>query len=508
MGLDGVPWELLNALMSRGRMPTLASFLPQARTGILQSTIPPSTGPSWTTFATGKNPGKHGIFGLFRYGESFMPRPVQSTDIQGKTLYEIISDAGLRSVLVNLPVSYPPRDFNGVVVGDLLSPRPYIHPPTLQDLLDGYRVFYNFSLEGMALAEDILDVERRRMAVARKLFDSQAWDLFFVLFSGTDWLSHFYYATLLEEDSPVGRKAAILFRDIDNLLCEWIGKLPPESHCLLLSDHGFQRCSHSFDLNSWLEAQRWAMKRPKTPGGGRQNPEGHLLVKPSGDEVVIPESLLLIARRLHWARTIFVRVLQAFGREVKFDSPYELDLDKSAAFAPRGSMYGLYVNRRVVPEPQAREKLVSDIVSGLRNLRMPSDESPAFALVEERTAVYGNEIPVNHAPDVICIPSPGLCLDVSLLHGPTIVPRDTSRHSQDGFIVLRSPALPPGDLGQVDMCDITPTILALLGLPVAPDMDGKVLLGNVGTKGEVKTNSVAPGSPGRPQRKGQPDPMA
>lgn len=508
MGLDGVPWELLNAMMARGNMPTLFSLLPQARSGMLRSTVPPNTGPSWTTFATGKNPGKHGIFDLFRYDEAFLPRPVQSTDIQGETFYEILSTAGLRSILVNLPVTYPPRDFNGVVVGDFLSPKSYIHPVELQPLLEGYRLFYDFRLEGMALVEDILDVERRRIAVARRLFTDQAWDLFFLLFSATDWLSHFYYPTILRGDTALGRRAATLFRNIDDLLGEWMKALPPEAHLVLLSDHGFQECCLSFDLNSWLEARHWAVKRLKDgkrrPAGGRVDVrpstqalspiralrkddvftdgmgdgEEHLLVKPSGDEVVIPQGLLRLARRFPWARKMFVSLFQSLGREVKFDSPYELDVERSMALAPRGSLYGLYVNRRIVRDAQEKDRLVSDIIAGLRSLRNPLNQGPAFSLVGERREVYGASSPVESAPDVICIPAPGLYTDISLLHGPKIVPRDSNWHSRDGFVVLKGPAFSPGNLGGADMCDIAPTILALLGIPPPPEMDGRPLLGH------------------------------
>ncbi len=476
VGLDGVPWELLNAVTSRGRMPHLASLIPQARRGVLRSTLPPNTGPAWTTFATGKNPGKHGIFSLFRYGDGFVPRPVQSTDIQGETFYEILSRAGLRSVLINLPVSYPPREFKGVIVGDLLSPGPYIYPPDLEPILDGYRVFYDHRLEGMDLVEDILDVERRRTNVARQLFDHQPWDLFFVMFSGTDWLSHFCYPEMLRERTNLGVRAASLFTEVDRLLGEWMAKLPPHAHAILLSDHGFQECSHRLDLNSWLEARSLATKRRRRAGDPQA--EGHTLVRRSGREVITPPGLLRLARRFPRARRAFLRAMRAVGRDVKFDSPFEVDPERSRAFALRGSPYGIYINPRSPVNPEERERLVRGIVLGLRELRNPKYPGPAFEVVGEREEIYGSGNAVFMAPDVVCIPAPGLFLDVSLTHGPGIVPKAASWHSQEGFILMTGPTFSPGELERADMCDLAPTILELLHLAVPPDMDGRPLRGN------------------------------
>ncbi|MFQ5821938.1 MAG: alkaline phosphatase family protein, partial [Candidatus Heimdallarchaeota archaeon] len=62
IGLDGMPWHILELLIDRGVMPNLKNVVKKGARGTLKSTIPPYTSASWTSISTGVNPGKHGIF--------------------------------------------------------------------------------------------------------------------------------------------------------------------------------------------------------------------------------------------------------------------------------------------------------------------------------------------------------------------------------------------------------------------------------------------------------------
>jgi len=90
----------------------------------LESTFPPVTGPAWTALATGKNPGKTGIFdSLIRTdSQSLTTRLVSSRDIKrAKPYWDYLSDRGIRTGVVNYPFLYPPYKLNGVMVSGLGS---------------------------------------------------------------------------------------------------------------------------------------------------------------------------------------------------------------------------------------------------------------------------------------------------------------------------------------------------------------------------------------------------
>lgn len=72
IGLDGATFRVIKPLCNEGELPNLSKLLASGTHGILESTFPPVTGPAWAALATGKNPGKTGIFDSF-YTSGFRP---------------------------------------------------------------------------------------------------------------------------------------------------------------------------------------------------------------------------------------------------------------------------------------------------------------------------------------------------------------------------------------------------------------------------------------------------
>ena len=75
IGLDGATFDIIEPLTKRGKLPNLARIMENGVYGELTSTIHPITPQAWTTFLTGKNAGKHGIF-------DFTTRKKDSYDIE------------------------------------------------------------------------------------------------------------------------------------------------------------------------------------------------------------------------------------------------------------------------------------------------------------------------------------------------------------------------------------------------------------------------------------------
>ena len=62
LGLDCASWRLLNFFSCN--LSNINFIKEKGLYGTLDTGIPPSTPPSWTTLSTGVNPGKHGIYGF------------------------------------------------------------------------------------------------------------------------------------------------------------------------------------------------------------------------------------------------------------------------------------------------------------------------------------------------------------------------------------------------------------------------------------------------------------
>ncbi len=66
LGFDGVDAKLTEQWMDEGKLPNLAKLREEGSFRPLRSTVPSQTPVSWSTFATGLNPGRHQIFDFLR----------------------------------------------------------------------------------------------------------------------------------------------------------------------------------------------------------------------------------------------------------------------------------------------------------------------------------------------------------------------------------------------------------------------------------------------------------
>ncbi|RMF74156.1 MAG: hypothetical protein D6744_14860, partial [Planctomycetota bacterium] len=123
IGLDGATFDVLNPMMDAGRMPALRRFIENGASGVLRSTKPPITPAAWTTFMTGKGPGRHGIVDFEKYHVATHRLEFNNTyEIREKTLWEHLSDRGFRVGSINVPMTYPPRPVNGFMISGFETP--------------------------------------------------------------------------------------------------------------------------------------------------------------------------------------------------------------------------------------------------------------------------------------------------------------------------------------------------------------------------------------------------
>ena len=66
IGIDGGTLDIVLPMVQNGKLPNLGRILDAGAYGTLLSTIPPVTAPAWSSFITGTNPGRHGVFYFFK----------------------------------------------------------------------------------------------------------------------------------------------------------------------------------------------------------------------------------------------------------------------------------------------------------------------------------------------------------------------------------------------------------------------------------------------------------
>jgi predicted AlkP superfamily phosphohydrolase/phosphomutase len=137
VGLDGLEPTIVRSQIARGELPHLARLAASGGFSCVRTTLPAQTPVAWSTFATGVNPGGHGIFdfirrnpttylpdlALNRYEQknSFMP-PRAVNLRRGVPVWQVLSDAGIPSTVLRCPCTYPPDNFRGRMLSGMGVP--------------------------------------------------------------------------------------------------------------------------------------------------------------------------------------------------------------------------------------------------------------------------------------------------------------------------------------------------------------------------------------------------
>ncbi len=137
IGLDGLEPKIVDGLLEAGGLPHLARLAHEGGFSRLATTYPAQTPTAWSSFATGTNPGGHGIFDFVRRDpQTYMPelafnRYVQKSAFlppkaenlrRGTPLWELLSRAGIPSTVLRCPCTYPPDDLRGRMLSGMGVP--------------------------------------------------------------------------------------------------------------------------------------------------------------------------------------------------------------------------------------------------------------------------------------------------------------------------------------------------------------------------------------------------
>jgi len=129
IGLDGLEPGIVEAMLERGELPNLARIRATGSYSRLKTTYPAQTPVAWSSFATGTNPGGHGIFDFicrdpetylpdvaltrFERPKSMLTQPRVVNRRQGVPLWQTLSAAGIPSTVLRCPCTFPPENLQG-----------------------------------------------------------------------------------------------------------------------------------------------------------------------------------------------------------------------------------------------------------------------------------------------------------------------------------------------------------------------------------------------------------
>ena len=436
IGIDGMPYTFMKRLIDEGKAPNAARLAQQGSLLRMDSMWPWVSSVAWSTMMTGVNPAKHNIFGFIDRDpatyQQFIPT---SRHMKARTLWEVLSDAGKRVVVVNVPVTYPPRQVNGILVAGFLSPTldKAVYPPsyvaTLKSL--GYIVDADpwKARESKDLAlQEVNAALDARVRTLFHLFDHEDWDYLHVHIMETDRLHHFLWQQM-EEEHPIYAPAFYdFYRRIDDTLGQLADKLDGNTTLMWMADHGFCSIKKEIYVNRWLMDQGWLKLRNVPPD------------RKKGLDEIDPSS---VAYSLDPGRV----VIRLQGRE------------KEGCVSP-GAEY---------------ESLRDEIASAALELREPESGEPIFQAAFKREELYHGPY-LDQAADLILAPYDGydpkgsLYKETLTYKGDELVGMHTY---DDAMLYVGGRDIPQN---RFSVLNVMPTILALMDMPPPPDLDGESLI--------------------------------
>ena len=517
-GLDGVTFDLLQPWLDEGRLPNLAALLAGGASGRLRSTVPPVSASAWASFATGTQPGQHGLVD-FTY-------PAQDGyDIQitnGRTravpaIWEIAGAAGKKVGVVSMPMTYPPRPVNGFMLCSFLTPSQesrYTYPDELQEQLTAATGPFPLHMSEKGRGTDparfvraVKQMELDRTRAVCHLMDTQPWDLFVYVVETTDNLQHEVWHIMdpsHPRHDPAEAQAVMpvildYYETVDRLLGEMLDRVPAGALVVVLSDHGFGPFHKFFHINNWLAAQGW-LKFKRTPLSLAKRLAFKLGVTP------INALKWVTLLRLGGLRKNVKRGRGGGLLRKLFFSFHDVDWARTQAFSV-GNFGQVYLNVQgerpagAVP-PAGYEALRDQIAAAALALRDPADGASVVQQVYKREEIF-HGIRTQRLPDLVL--HTDRARYVSFGHADfgsnkVIEPSigQTGHHHMVGIVGLRGPGVRPGlPLAEASILDLAPTILHYLGLPVPSYMDGRVLTeaftADFLAENEVRTVEADPG---------------
>jgi len=488
MGIDGGTWDVLRPLMEEGQLPHISRLAENGRRGVLNSTIPPETASAWTSFQTGVGPGKHGITAFFQYqpGE-YTTSFINSRTIPLETIWQILSRQGKKVIVVNLPITFPPYEVNGLMITGMPTPSVnanFTYPPELAEevfrlekdytILTTQETFNRMTLEEFVAT--LIATEEKRTRVMLHLLEKYDWDVALIHFHSSDPLQHAVY-WYLDRKSPFfdPEKYRIIqgfYRSLDANIGRLLSRLSPDIWKIVLSDHGFCSVYKTININSFLCQNGFMALRNKS--------------------FFNRQLLALIALLRRWnKKSVRLRLSSrknaSLWTKVRMDR--FIDWPRTKACMINGWLYGLiYLNClgrekqgivRFGPEYEAVRESIKDALSGLTD---PETGKKVIRETLKREEIYRGEF-LSSAPDLIVVPEEGyefsrtfLERAGNLLTENAMKKDHTGSHRRDGIFIFEGPMIEPDRAwGTADIEDLLPTILYYFDQRIPDHMDGRVL---------------------------------
>tara|TARA_Y100000310_G_scaffold344873_1_gene460166 strand:- start:8080 stop:9474 length:1395 start_codon:yes stop_codon:yes gene_type:complete len=437
----------------KAELPNLSKLMKNSSWGISNSSIPPLSCTAWISFAKGKTPGHSAIQGFtsrkdFAYTDFFV---ANSTIIEKERLWDILAEQGKKCIVMNVPVTFPPYDVNGIMVSSFLTPnadKEYCYPKEIKQEINEIANGYVIDVKGFkkkpknVVLKELKGMEEKRFKVAKHFIENKDWEFFIFVTTGTDRIHHAFWADM-DETHP-DHKADTEFKDailsyykfIDEKIGEVASLLGEEDVLLIMSDHGAR------EMHGFVNVNEFFIK------------EGYMK-------------------------------MQEYPSEPTLFNETKVDWNNTKVFCTGNYIARIFVNLKG-REPQGivkkedYEKFRDEIKEKLLTIRDEQGKK-MNTKVFKREEVYKGKY-VASQPDLI-IYFDDLKWGANQMIGFNELfshnadkGRNSANHYHKGMFLLHNAGLEAGKRSEINLIDLMPTIIRLLDCEVPTAVEGKSLV--------------------------------
>jgi len=508
IGLDGATFDLIKPWADQGLLPNLSRLMKEGSFGNLRSTIQPTTAPAWSTFMTGVNQAKHGLYDFVRRRpDSYNLEITNGSYVAAPSVFQIVSQAGGQVVSINVPYTFPPRPVNGIMVGgpfvptvgpEIVYPREFFEK--LKKIVPDYTVLPDYNSRAddpMAdYAKKLIRGIEMRETLAMELMASEPWQLFTVVFMATDEVQHTFWECM---EAPAGSPSAKYSQVISQIyqrLDQAIGDLllqlekvaaAQETTVIILSDHGGGPFRLMINLNHWLAEAGFLQFRLEGNNLFKRVRARSIKQVAQAYRRYVPPKMRSTLRGLAGAER-FEQAKGAFESALLTDFVDWTDT-KAYSLGAGGNIYINLVDREpqgIVQSGAEYEQLREALIDALLSMRDPETGEAIIEKVIKREELYSGPH-LEQAPDLVI-----QWADYGYwgrgqydVHSPVFENQRhfdfsdqplTGSHRLEGILIVHGAEIEPNaGLNDAHIIDLAPTILSLLGIKPLEAMDGRLL---------------------------------
>jgi predicted AlkP superfamily phosphohydrolase/phosphomutase len=451
IGFDGATFDLIEPFVKKGVLPHFSRVLAGGASAQLQSVIPPVSAPAWVSMVTGKNPGKHNIYG-FQDGKGNM---VNSTFRKSKAVWNILDEHGKRSIIVKVPVTNPPEPINGVITSEILT-------PDERGFSGRFQIDKESFMEKEKALPKMFQWELSQTEKALAMMKGE-WDLFFIVYHLSDFVPTIYWKYMDKTHpqytggGPLSSAIEEAYTVLDTILGQFLSAIDEDTCVVVVSDHGLGPSKKVFNINEWLRREGFlAVKSvsfektlsPEKVAKLLENPFINALVK------VIPD---IFQKKAY--KKVFARSKDIISR---------IDPQTTAAYAfSHAHFASVWLLKK-------DEYILSDIEQKIKKVKDPDTKENIITRVLRRDHIFYGDW-VENAPDLVVEAVPHCSIRSQRIGNVFSQSLQSGDHRMNGIFIAYGPGIKKGRIDQISIFDVCPTLLAMLGLDIPADMDGNVI---------------------------------